>query len=414
MTRRRRLLLALSVLLCAAAVLVLPYRSWRAHAHLRASRQALAARDFERARDHLLAYLEARPNSAEAHLLMARTSRLAGFVDEAEVRLDVCDLLRPSDDATALERVLLETQQGDLSRDAALWERARAGHPEAAAILEALARGYRKNYLLDAMRRALDAWLEREPGCAEALMQRGWAHESRHTFEAALGDYRRAVAADPGHELALLRTAQALVLLERGGEAIDTFRSLRERRPADPEVGVGLAQALRQVGRLKEARAVLDALLAEYPREFHSLLEMGRVLIDAGEPARAEPLVRKALERSPNDYQANYVLFTCLRRLGRAADAEAAQARVRAAQADARRMHELTDLLQKRPDDPGLRCEIGTIFLRSGEEKEGMLWLKSALRADPGHPPAHEALAAHYDKQGRASLAAHHRRLKRR
>lgn len=410
---RRRLLLILVFLLVIGAGLSVPYRSWRGRTRLEAARTALAARQFDRARADLETYLKDRPNSAEANLLLARTFRRAGQFDDAEVRLDVCDLLRADAEAVALERVLIAVQQGDLSLEKELWAQVRGGHAEAALILEALARGYRKNYLLQPMLDALRAWLEREPGCVEALLLRGWVHEQNKDYPYAVEEYRRAVAADPGHEEARVRLAQGLVLLGNLTEAVSLFKDLRQRRPADPRVGLGLAQCWRHLGRGREARQLLEELAAKHPGEFPLLLELGQLLTEEGEAAAGESWLRKALARSPHDYQAHHSLAVSLRQQGKYEEARKILARVKEIEADLVAMVKLTDGLQNRPADPGLRCEIGKLFLRSGEEQEGVLWLQSALRIDPGHKPTHRALAEYYEKSQRPSLASRHRQLAR-
>jgi len=57
-----------------------------------------------------------------------------------------------------------------------------------------------------------------------------------------------------------------------------------------------------------------------------------------------------------------------------------------------------------------LRCELGVLFLRNGEEAEGLRWLGLALEQNPAHAAAHRALAEHFEAKGRSDLAAAHRR----
>jgi Tfp pilus assembly protein PilF len=67
----------------------------------------------------------------------------------------------------------------------------------------------------------------------------------------------------------------------------------------------------------------------------------------------------------------------------------------------------------KSPRDPALRVEAAAIFLRSGEEQEGLRWLDMALHLDGGYRPAHQALADYFERHGQPERAAHHRRLAR-
>jgi Tfp pilus assembly protein PilF len=73
--------------------------------------------------------------------------------------------------------------------------------------------------------------------------------------------------------------------------------------------------------------------------------------------------------------------------------------------------------LQKNPYESGLdyRVEIAQIFMRSGQEREGVIWLKGALQIDPNYPPALTALAEYYEKKGETLRAREYReRLDRR
>ena len=79
--------------------------------------------------------------------------------------------------------------------------------------------------------------------------------------------------------------------------------------------------------------------------------------------------------------------------------------------ADLKRIDELTRAALGRPYDPDLRCELGILFLRNGEEAEGRRWLGLALEQDPAHKGAHRALAEHFEAKGKPELAAPHRRF---
>jgi Tfp pilus assembly protein PilF len=51
------------------------------------------------------------------------------------------------------------------------------------------------------------------------------------------------------------------------------------------------------------------------------------------------------------------------------------------------------------------------IFLKNGQDKEGLRWLASALQEDPAHRPTCQALADYYSRQGDAEAAERFRRL---
>ena len=57
---------------------------------------------------------------------------------------------------------------------------------------------------------------------------------------------------------------------------------------------------------------------------------------------------------------------------------------------------------------PRVPYEIGSIFLRLGQERLGLDWLYRALAHDPNHRPTHQALAEYYAKKGDQERAAQH------
>ncbi len=411
--RRRpgRAVLAVALVVLIALCLYPPGRLLWASAQLGAARAALNQRDFGEARLRLTNYLRVHPNSHEAHLLMAQAARRAGFLDEAERQLDICRRLEGDTEAAELERTLGAVQQGDLSARAELWARVRQEPADGVLILEALARGYRKNYLLQPMLKALDGLLERQPDHLDALLERGWVRERLFDLTRAVDDYRRALALDPHHEGARLNLAEALLRDGQARAAEPHFREVRRGRPGNWAAGLGLARCWRKMGRTDEARRLLDELTARHPEEAPLLLERGRLALEQGRREEAEGWLRRAVNRAPYDYQANYAFSMCLNQGGDSSEAREWRARLQRVEADTVRLNTLTDRLQKRPFDPDLRCAIGRTWMRNGKEREGVLWLHSALRADPRHRPTHRALADYYEQKQQPAQAARHREL---
>ncbi len=387
----------------------IPARLWWAEAHYRAAVLAFQERRFNQARQELDYFLGVHPNHYDGRFLLAQTARRAGFFDEADVHLAICEFLGGPGADVGLERALVQVQQGDLSWEGPLLERA-AG-PKAEFIYEALAKGYGKNYLLGKMKKCLDDWLQLQPGNSEALLQHGWVAERDANHTGALEDYGRILAIDPDHEEARMRRGQVLLLMKQPAEALKDLEWLHQRKPADQRIALGLAQCWLKLGRTGEAENLLDHLVARHADDAGILLERGRLALELGQTAAAEAWLRQALALSPRDHQVNYSLSLCLKKLGRDAEWRQIRATLKEIETDLARMAELTERLQKKPNAPELRCEIGRIFLRSGQAQEGLLWLESALRANPNFGPAHEALAAYYDRHQQGSLAARHRRL---
>jgi Tfp pilus assembly protein PilF len=406
-TRRRALLSAL-------ALLALAYggrAAWLEY-HFRAAERAQERRDFGAARDHLARYLAAYPASGRAHFLAARAARRAGDLDEAEAHLAACRRLDYRPDDVTLERVLLAVGRGEPAGEDYLRECVERGHPDSLLILEVLTDAYLRNYrLLDALA-AMNRYLERRPDSVPMLLGRAFVWEKIYAYADAESDYRRALALDPDNEAARRRFAE-LLLARRGtpDEAAAEYERLHERRPDDPAYLLGLARCRRQAGQTDEARRLLARLLeidAHYPG---ALAEMGRVAADGGRTREAIDWLKKATADAPHDRVAYSALANCLRLAGDQEEERACRATLERLDADLRRMDELTREALSRPYDPALRCELGVLFLRNGEEAEGLRWLGLALERDPAYRDAHRALADYFEGKGQPDLAAPHRRL---
>jgi predicted Zn-dependent protease len=393
--RRRLLALALLGMIGASAYPTVRYL--RAEHHLRRAAQALEAGSLDEAGMHLAECLEVWPDSGRAHLLAAQAARRSDLYEEAAEHLEASRKALGPCREIELERALLDFQRGRMSPflEAYLHDTLRHDPPEGELILEAMAQGYMRCYCLKPALSCLDEWLRRRPDASAALLRRGWVHERLDRFEAAEQDYRAVLANHPEHPAALLRLGQVLLLSHRGKDAAPYFRTLLKQEPANRAARVGLASSLAERGEMQEAQAILDAVLAEHPRDADALRECGKLALEQGHIETAEGWLREAARLLPHDYPTQFQLLQCLERAGSKDEALAQDRRVKALAADLEEMRRLTDALLSLPNDPDLRCRIGQLFLRRGEEREGLLWLEEVLQTHPDHAPTRQALAEH-------------------
>jgi tetratricopeptide (TPR) repeat protein len=394
---RRRRLAVLVGLAAAVAAGSVGYSAWerRKVDHLLADgERALAAREYAQARELLDRYLAERPADARARLLAARAARHTKAYRDARDHLRRCRADGGEAESVDIEESLLAVLGGDERPVAALRERARRDDDLALVVLEVLVQHDLDTYQLGAALDGFGRYLARRPDDLHALLGRGFVRERFLDFAAAAADYRRAVAAHPDNDRARLKLADTLLIAGTPDEALEQYRWLADRWPDRPPVRLGLARCYRRLARPDEAAALLDGLLAEYPDHGETLWERGELELDRGELAAAEPLLRRAAGTRPFDRRVQYALARCLHRLGKTAEAEAYDARVKQLDADLTRLGVLQGEVLKRPNDAALRCEGGLLFLRNGEREEGRRWLQLALRLDPDCRPAREALAA--------------------
>ena len=388
---------------------------WAAH-HFRAAQEALAHRDQAAARRHLAHCLAVWPDSVETHLLAAQAARRAELYEEAQAHLEAVERLQvQGSDAATLEWALLNAQRGDLNDNIEKYLQSCSSRngPEAVEALEALARGYLAKQLLSPAMYTLNLWLARDPNNRQALMRRAWIYQRMEKSDDALADLRRAFTLDPDDDEYRLYLASLLLDTNLHKEAVPHFERLYEHQPQNPEVLLGLARCRRSEGRLEETRRLLDRLLASVPPDSQppesTLTERGKVAYQEGKWSEAESWLRQAVAWTPYDYAANFTLHQCLQQLGKKDDAKRYLEEAERISKDQSRLRILIKELANKPFDLALCSEAGVLFLRNGQEKEGIQLLETALQQDPQNAPACQALKKYHEKsragQSRTSLS---------
>lgn len=391
---RRLLCRPLTLCLLVGAVLtagLLVWRQWPRQ-FLRQGEAALAARQYDKARELLARYLSHRPGDTHARLLAARAARRLREYYEAYEHLRRCREGGGDAEAIGIETTLIAVQRGEEPTDA-LRQRAEKDDELALVILEVLIQYDIDTYRLHQALHGLTRYLQSRPDDLQALLARGYVWERFLYFADALEDYRKAVATHPDSEPARRKLAETLLIAGTPNEALEQYEWLARRRPEQPEVQLGLARCRRRLGQTEAARHLLDAVLARAPEDAEALWERGQVELDEGRAAAAEEWLRKAVRVNPHDRRIAYSLSQCLLALGRRNEAEKVNARVAEIDADLRRLDQVRRAVMERPHDAALRCEGGLLFLRNGERQEGVRWLRLALRFDPNCLAARDALA---------------------
>ena len=407
--RWRRLLLSAALLgVIAPAVGANLWAYW----HYREAQKALQVRDFAGALRGFDRCLTVWRSSTAVHLRAARAARRAGAFDETERHLRACRDLGGDEEAIDLERMLVEVQRGRLAEmEPALVNRLDRGHPDGVAILEVLALGSFQTYQLVKAQDYLKRWLEREPDRPEAWRLRALVYQRLGNRDEALASYRRIVELDPDDDDARLHMAGHLASGNRVDEALALFEQLRAKQGDTPPVLKGLALCRRSLNQPDEARRLLEAVLADNPRDWRALSEMGQLVLQYESPAAAEKWFRQAAALAPFESEVNYSLYQCLERLGNHREAQEVLARLKRVETDLARLADVSRAIARVPNDPALRREAGVILLRNGLESDGLRWLESALAKAPLHAATHQALAEYYERAGDAERAARHRRL---
>ena len=137
------------------------------------------------------------------------------------------------------------------------------------------------------------------------------------------------------------------------------------------------ALTLRQAGIYHDAESLWRDTLRKNPDSWLALNNLGRLLLDRGDRAAAEPLLQRALQLNPNDADILY--------------------NVGKAQADSGRIAEALPYyehaVQSKPHSSAMHYNYGNLLAASGNFSGAIAQYREALKLRPDDPDAHNNLA---------------------
>jgi tetratricopeptide (TPR) repeat protein len=371
---------------------------WHEH-HFRAAETAIEQWDLDRAQSHLERCLKVRPRNVSVLLLAARTARRRDALDEADRQLAACESVQGVTAGSALERLLLRAQQGDLlDTEDTLQVLLNQDSPDKELIREALAQGYLNAFRPHDAMDCLNRLIGEQPRHFRALLLRGQLWETLGRGLDALADYQQAVDVVPRSTEARLRLAQVLAHQGRTLDAVAYYERLRRREPNRPEVLLGLARCREDLAELDEAGKLLDRVLAVQPDFVAALIERGRVALHNGQPEAGAVWLQRAITTAPFDRDAHWLLHLCLDAQGKERDDRACLDRLQQIEMATAHIATLMSRILEEPHNPTLRLEIGQTLMRCGHPEEGFRWLLSAWQIDPQHAPTRAALDEYFQR----------------
>jgi tetratricopeptide (TPR) repeat protein len=391
--RLRLVILAVVVGLAAGAgIVVRPHvRAWY---HRRAARRELQRYHNRLAIRHLLVCRAIWPRDPESLLLAARAARRARVYGDSERLLRTYREIRGRDDAYTFEHLLLDAECRVDEFAVPCWKCVEEGRYNAPLLMEALTRGYLRQYRLRQAQLCLERWKQEQPDNAQLFYLEGLLNFDYLHSSSAVDSYRRAVELDADHEEARLGLAVTLMHSKDFTEAAEHFRRLLQAQPDNARLQVGLAECLDGLGESAEAAQLVEDVLARQPQFAPALSLHGQLALESEHLAQAETSLRQALRQTPWDHRVRYSLIQCLEKSGQKEEARQQQQQLQQMEQDLARFHKIvTKEMPQRPNDPALHCTLGQLLLRSGRRAEGIRWFHNALRLDPRYAPARQALA---------------------
>lgn len=173
-------------------------------------------------------------------------------------------------------------------------------------------------------------------------------------------------------------------------EAAESFSRALELNPNSLPARVGLAEALRELGREKEARQQADLALREHPRAAEALMESAAMLgLDRRYPEAVQHLMQ-AVREAPDHPGAYQQLAGCLALAGQ----------------PQRVIEACRQGLRVNPFNPVLHHSLAVASAATGDLTNAVVHLQLALALKPKWPEARSALALALDSIGRHDEAA--------
>jgi predicted Zn-dependent protease len=281
-------------------------------------------------------------------------------------------------------------------------------HPEDSEVRNALARAYTfDNRPADALPH-LSKLLEEQPDNADYLKLRMEQYGKLKQREDEYADARRLIELGAVDDKLRKSIVGLAFTVGRFAEAAQLCEEALRAEPRDRGLRLMMANILRARGDDDGAGKLLDELIREDPKNYGALFFRGVLHDENGRPDKAVELLWRVYHEDPTRKRTcGYQLSLALSKIGQEEEARKILAEVRRLQD----VLVVNEAIKGQPDNLDLQVRMAESLLKDGYTTDGLDMLQSVLRREPNYSPAHLALAAHYEKEGRADLAARHRQL---
>ena len=234
---------------------------------------------------------------------------------------------------------------------------------------------------------------DREIALADHTMRLARLHahlmQSLARFDDAIDLYREIVAREPADWAAWNNLGNALAGTGRWEESVAALRRAAALQPASAPIQVNLAQGLIDAGHEEEAERLLCEVADRFPDDIEPLTRLYNLFTAQAREDAAYMALKDALERQPNDHQ---ILKTFVHEsIGRGAFSEAEQA--------------CDHTLSLEPGQSEAFACLASIYDRSNQEQKLPGLIERARAAGADDPTVNYIRALGYKRQGKIDEA---------
>lgn len=207
---------------------------------------------------------------------------------------------------------------------------------------------------------------------SRAILVRAIQLHQAGEFDAAIREYRKYLAVDPGNFMARSNLGAALAHQGRYTEAISEYKDALKIQPGNPEVALNLALAHYKALELNDAVRELLPLHTAEPANLQIGLLLGDCYFRMGQYRKTAELLAPLEAAQPQQRALNYLLGMSLIRSGQIKQGEV-----------------LVNKILSNGDSPEAHLMLGEARLDVNDTPGAIKELSRALRLDPNIPMAH-------------------------
>jgi tetratricopeptide (TPR) repeat protein len=367
------------------------------------------------AREPLLRWLRARPDSAEAHALMAELALAEGDLGRVKPDFNEARSLGYPPDKLDRLRALWLARIGRYAEAEPVLERLWTESPTPdPAVDEALARLYLHTYRLARAKAVIERWIQDAPADGRPFL---WLTEiDRRTEvdnpESWVRHYQEALRRDPDLDAARHGLAESLRKVHRNEEAAEEFTQFLARHPDDPVALAGAGLNALELGDMAGAGRLLDRALALAPTSSVALKGRAEVDLQRGDLTSALGRLDRVIQADPfDDVSLNHRAQVRMM-LGDTAGAQADRRAIERLKKEQAELLALRGQILNHPDDSETRSKVVAWMFAHGRDQDGLNWAMAILAGNPNHAPTCRLLADYYAKRPDGAGLANFYRVK--
>jgi tetratricopeptide (TPR) repeat protein len=268
-----------------------------------------------------------------------------------------------------------------------------------------------------------------QAGAAEALYGLGASIGRRGGEDLALIYLQLALYLEPTHAMALLSLGDLYEDLKKPDLAISAYERVPASSPLSRNAAIQMAVDLDALDRTDEAKAKLQQVIADHPKDAEAIIELGNIQRGRKDFAACADTYGKAIDTVPNPEKSNWVMFyfrgICYERSHQWPLAEADMKKALELYPDQplvlnylgyswvdqglhldAGMDMIRKAVEQRPDDGYIVDSLGWAYFKTGNYDDAVKNLERAVELKPEDPTINDHLGDAYWRVGR-TLEAH-------